>query len=97
MRRYFKIQIVTFYVLINSAFVGKSSFVLIKMHGKTIKIFPRLSNLINTSLLLLQRVSLGRPNFQPSMTWKTHTSRGPVPYTTHHLSFNLLNLTGHCV
>ena len=26
---------VTFYVLINSAFVGKNSFVLIKMHGKT--------------------------------------------------------------
>ena len=34
-KRYFKIQIVTFYVLINSAFVGKNSFVLIKMHGKT--------------------------------------------------------------
>ena len=34
-KRYFKIQIVTFYVLINRAFVGKNSFVLIKMHGKT--------------------------------------------------------------
>ena len=34
-KRFFKIQIVTFYVLINSAFVGKNSFVLIKMHGKT--------------------------------------------------------------
>ena len=31
----FQVQIVTFYVLINSAFVGKNSFVLIKMHGKT--------------------------------------------------------------
>ena len=28
-KRYFKIQIATFYVLINSAFVGKNSFVLI--------------------------------------------------------------------
>ena len=34
-KRYFKIQIITFYVLINIAFVGKNSFVLIKMHGKT--------------------------------------------------------------
>ena len=29
-KRYFKIQIVTFYVLINSAFVGKNSFVIKK-------------------------------------------------------------------
>ena len=28
-------QFVTFYVLINSTFVGKKSFVLIKMHGRT--------------------------------------------------------------
>ena len=51
-KRYFKIQIVTFYVLINSAFVGKNSFVLIKIHGKTtIKI---------TSNNLFLRFSTGR-------------------------------------
>jgi hypothetical protein len=31
----FEVYTVTFYVLINSAFVGQESFGLIKMHGKT--------------------------------------------------------------
>ena len=47
--RYFKIQIVTFYVLINSAFVGKNSFVLIKMHGKAMIEIWSLLNILTLS------------------------------------------------